>query len=102
MDERITIQIIGAPVACADGVKETWREMAGWLAGQVRARYGTAVTTTYHDLFDPDCPPLPPDTQLPLVLVDGQVLSSGGKLSMPTIRRHLDALGVQPHPAAAP
>lgn len=102
MTNLTTIQIIGAPVACADGVKETWREMAGWLAGQVRARYGTAVTTTYYDLFDPDCPTLPPDAQLPLVLVNGQLLSSGGKLSMPAIRRHLDALGVAPRLTAAP
>jgi hypothetical protein len=57
----------------------------------------TAVSTTYYDLFDPNCSPLPPDVQLPLVLVNGDVLSSGGKLSMPAIRRHLDALGVQPH-----
>lgn len=97
MNAPTMIHIIGAPVACADGVKETWREMAGWLAGQVRARYGTAVTTTYYDLFDPDCPPLPPGTELPLVLVNGEVLSSGGKLSMPAIRRHLDGLGVQPN-----
>lgn len=97
MKTTITVQIIGAPVACADGVKETWRELAGWLAGQVRARYGTAVTTTYYDLFDPNCPPLPPDAELPLVLVNGDVLSSGGKLSMPAIRRHLDALGVKPN-----
>ena len=98
MNQLTTIHIIGAPVACADGVKDTWREMAGWLAGKLRARYGTAVSITYYDLFDPDCPPLPPDTQLPLVLVNGELLTSGGKLSMPVIRRHLDALGVQPEP----
>jgi hypothetical protein len=91
------IQIIGAPVVCADEVKDTWRDLAGWIGGKLRARYGTAVTTTYYDLFDPNCPLLPPDAQLPLVLVNGQILSSGGKLSMPVIRRHLDALGVQPN-----
>ena len=97
MSEPASIQIIGAPVACADGVKDTWRDLAGWMGGKLRARYGTAVTIAYYDLFDPNCPTLPPDTQLPLVLVNGQVLTSGGKLSMPTIRHHLDALGVQPH-----
>ncbi len=90
------IQIIGAPVVCAGEVKDTWRDLAKWIAGKLRMRYGTAVTTTYYDLFDPNCPPLPPDIQLPLVLVNGQVFSSGGKLSMPAIRRHLNALGVQP------
>jgi hypothetical protein len=38
--------------------------------------------------------------QLPLVLVNGQVLSSGGKISVPAIQRHLEALGLAPiHPA---
>ena len=90
------IQIVGAPVVCADGVKDTWRDLADWLAGKLQARYGTAVSVTYYDLFDPGCPTLPPDTQLPIVLVNDDVLSSGGKLSMPTIRRHLESLGVYP------
>jgi len=97
MNEPTTIHIIGAPVACAEGVKETWRDLAGWLAGKLKARYGTAVTTTYYDLFDPNCPLLSSDAQLPLVLVNGELVSSGGKLSIPAIRRHLDTLGVQPH-----
>ena len=93
MSNPTTIQIIGTPVACTDGVKDTWRDLAGWIAGKLQRQYGTAVTVTYYDLFDPDCPALPPDAQLPLVLVDGIVLTSGGKLSLPAIRRHLDALG---------
>lgn len=97
MSEPAIIQIIGSPVACADGVKDTWRDLAGWIGGKLRARYGTAVTTIYYDLFDPNCPLLPPDAQLPLVLVDGELVSSGGKLSMPVIRHQLDALGVQPN-----
>jgi hypothetical protein len=24
----LTVQIVGAPVACAEGVKETWRDVA--------------------------------------------------------------------------
>jgi disulfide oxidoreductase YuzD len=88
MNEPITIHIIGAPVACAEGVKETWRELAGWIGEKLRTRYGTAVSFAYFDLFDPNCPPLPPDAQLPLVLVNGDVLSSGGKLSMPAIHRY--------------
>lgn len=96
MSNPTIIQIIGAPVACADGVKDTWRDLAGWLGGQLQRRYGTAVSVTYYDLFDPNCPPLPPEAQLPLVLVNGEIISSGGKLSMPAIRRHLDALGISP------
>lgn len=93
---RVTakIEIIGTPVACTEGVKETWRELAQWAGDQLHRRYGPAVDLVYYDLFDPDCPPLPQGAQLPLVLIDGEVLSSGGKISMPAIRKRLEALGV--------
>lgn len=96
MNEPVRIQIVGAPVACAEGVKETWRDMGRYIATRLRERYGTMIEVIYHDLFDPACPPLPADAQLPLVLVDGVILTSGGKLSMPAIRRHLESLGVEP------
>jgi hypothetical protein len=92
--EPIIIHIIGAPVACAEGVKDTWREVAGMAAGQLGNRFGTAVSVHYFDLFDPDCPPIPQGAQLPLVLVNGQILTSGGKISVPTIRRHLESKGL--------
>lgn len=95
MTETVVIQIVGAPVACAAGVQETWRDLAQWIGGQLEGRYGPAVSVTYYDLFQPDCPPLPAGTQLPLVLVNGDVLSSGGKLSMPAIRKRLEALGIE-------
>lgn len=91
-----SVQIIGAPVACAEGMKETWREVAAWAAGQLTARFGPSVQVQYFDLFDPACPPLPAGAQLPLVLVDGQVVTNGGKVSMPAIRRRLEALGLRP------
>ena len=90
------VQIVGAPVACSTGVRETWREIAGWAAGQMYARFGEQVRVEYFDLFDPDCPLLPPEAQLPLVLVNREVLSSGGKISVPAIRRRLEALGLRP------
>lgn len=93
MSARHVVQIIGAPVACAEGVKETWRDVAAWAAGQLAARFGSAVRVDYLDLFDPACPPLADGAQLPLVLVNGQVVSSGGKVSVPAIRRHLEGLG---------
>ena len=91
-----SVSIVGAPVACADGVKETWRDLAGWFAGQLRTRYGEQVQVTYYDLFDSACPPLPPGAQLPVVLLNGQVITNGGKLSMPAIRTHLEAMGLRP------
>ena len=95
MTTPIIVQIVGAPIACADGVKDTWRETALWAANQLKARFGDSIQVEYFDLFDPACPPLPPDAQLPLVVVDAEVLSSGGKISVPAIRRRLEAIGLQ-------
>lgn len=94
MSAYIVVQIIGAPIACSDGVKDSWREVAGWASGQLKARFGDAVSVEYYDLFDAGCPTIPRDMQLPLVLVNGQMLSSGGKISVPLIRKQIDALRV--------
>lgn len=96
MSEACLVQIIGAPIACAEGVKDGWRETANWAARQLRQRFGEAVRLEYYDLFDPNCPSLPPDALLPLVLVNGEVVSSGGKISMPVIRRRLETLLPEP------
>jgi hypothetical protein len=90
------IEIVGTPVACVTGVQETWRDIAAWVGRQLTGRFGAAVTVTYYDLFDPTAPTLPPEAQLPLVLVNGEVLSSGGKISVPAIRQRLEALGLAP------
>ena len=36
MSKPILVKIVGAPVACKDGIKESWREVAGWAAGQLQ------------------------------------------------------------------
>jgi disulfide oxidoreductase YuzD len=95
MRAEIIVQIIGAPIACKEGVKDTWRETAAWAGGQLRQRFGEAVQVQYFDLFDPTCPPIPTGAQLPLVLVNGEVISSGGKISIPSIRKYLEASGVK-------
>ena len=92
MTERILVQIIAAPIACKEGVKDTWREVAEWASGQLHQRFGEGVEVRYFDLFDPACPPLPTGAQLPVVLVDAEVLSSGGKISMPKIRCKIEAI----------
>ena len=91
MAAPIVVQIVGAPIACAQGVQDSWRETAAWAAGQLRTRYGESVRVDYFDLFDPDVPPLPPQAQLPVIIVNGLVVGSGGKISMPAIRRQIDA-----------
>jgi hypothetical protein len=95
MVTAVRVAIVGAPVSCGAEVKDTWRELSEWIAGQLRRRYGDSVRVEYHDLFDPDCPPLPPNSRLPLVMVNGEVLSSGGKLSLPLIRRAVEVLGAR-------
>jgi hypothetical protein len=95
MSAPAQVIIIGAPMACQEGVKDTWREVTSWAAGQLTGRFGQAVQVDYFDLFDPACPPLPPDMQLPVVMVDGVVISNGGKISVPAIRKYLEASGIK-------
>jgi hypothetical protein len=93
MNATALVQIIGVPVACREGVKESWRDAAQWVGSQLAHRFGDAVRVQYFDLFDPGCPSFPPGSQLPVVLVNGEVVSSGGRISVPLIRRRLESLG---------
>ena len=92
MSAPVRVQIIGAPIACKDGVKDSWREVAKWAADQLKGHFGEAVGVRYFDLFDADCPPMPTGAQLPLIIVEGEVLSSGGKISIPAIRRKIESI----------
>ena len=102
MTQRIQVEIIGAPIACADGTKDTWREVAAWAAGQLTARFGEVVQVDYYDLFDLGAPPVSPGARLPLVLVGGEVVSEGGKISIPAIRRRLESVLASGEPQSAP
>ena len=92
MSEPIRVQIIGAPIACKEGVKDTWREVAELAEGQLRQHFGEGVTVQYFDLIDLACPTLPPGAKLPIVLVNSEVLLSGGKISVPIIRRKIESI----------
>ena len=92
MTESILVQIIGAPIACKDGIKDSWREVALWAEGLLTERFEDAVQVEYYNLFDSKCPPMPSGAQLPIVLVNGQTVISGGKISIPVIRRKIQAL----------
>lgn len=92
MSDVLLVQIVGAPVACPEGTKDSWREVSDWVSGQLRARFGDRVQVKYYNLFDVDCPPMPTEAQLPLVLIEGEVVSSGGKISMSLLRKKLEAL----------
>ena len=92
MNEPILVQIIGTPMACKEGIKDTWREVAEWASGQLRQHFGEGVQVQYFDLIDPACPFIPSGMQLPVVMVNEEVLSSGGKISVPVIRRKIVTL----------
>lgn len=92
MSNSVLVQIIGAPIACKDGVKDSWQEVARWAEDQLRARFGEAVQVKYYDLFDVDRPPMPAEAQLPVVLVNGEATINGGKISIPAIRRKIESL----------
>ena len=93
MTMKVLVQIIGAKIACADGLKDSWREVAGWIARKLKARFGEAVQVHYYDLFDADCPSLPCGAQLPVVMVAGEIISTGGKISIPLLNKQIEGLG---------
>ena len=92
MSKPVFVEIVGAPIACGEGVKDSWREVSAWAAGQLKTYFGDAVQVKYYDLFDADCPPVPTGSQLPVVLVNNETVISGGKISIPMIRRKITAI----------
>jgi hypothetical protein len=92
MTKSVLVQIVGAPIACKDGVKDSWRGVSVWVAGQLQTRFGEIVQVQYYDLFDEDCPLMPENVQLPLVLIEGAVISNGDKISMPLIRQIIEKI----------
>lgn len=96
MKTPASVEIVGTPVACEAGLLDTWRELAEWTEDQLKARFGDNVLVQYYDLFDAGCPAIPPQAQIPLVFVNGEVLISGGKISIPMIRKRLQELGYEP------
>jgi hypothetical protein len=92
MSCQILVQIIGAQIACAEGLKDSWRELADYARRHLETRFNGSCQVEYFDLFDPGCPQMPADAQLPYVMVAGEKFSSGGKLNIPTIGKRVAEL----------
>ena len=92
MSKPVLVQIVGAPIACEEGVKDSWRDLSTWAAGQLKRQFGDDVQVRSYDLFDPDCPSIPAGSQLPLVLVDNEPVISGGKISIPIVRSKISTI----------
>ena len=88
--EKVSIQVIGSPIACSEGIRDDWRDITKWMASKLEAMYGDRVVVEYFDLFDGNCPAIPADAKLPLIKIDGQILTMGEKISIPRIRQYIE------------
>jgi len=103
VDHQIAVRIFGVSTACATGVTDAWRQAASWARTQLTGRFGQQVSVEYYDLFSPEMDRFPEvmavvsagQGQVPLVFVDEELLSSGGKISVTDIRRRLESLGLE-------
>jgi hypothetical protein len=86
----IKVQIIGAQIACSTGLKDSWRELAAFVKGQLSVHFPNKVEVEYFDLFDERCPSFPKDAQIPVVLIDGELFSNGGKIAIPRLTKYLE------------
>jgi hypothetical protein len=91
---EVSIHITGSLIGCSEGIRDDWRDLSQWIASKMTALYGDRVVVKYHDIFDPDCPSLPPDAKLPVVIINEEVLSIGGKISMTLIRKKIESFGI--------
>ena len=102
MGHPIPVRIFGVPTACPTDVTHAWQDAANWAREQLMTRFGDQVSVEYYDLFSPEMGRFPEvlalvkagDGAVPLVFVGDELLSAGGKVSVPAIRRRLEALGL--------
>ena len=99
MNDSVVVRIFGVPMACSKGVVDAWRNVANQASGQLARRFGDRVTVEYYDLMSADMDRFPEvlakvsaGAQVPLVIVGDDLLSSGGKVSVPAIAKHLSSL----------
>jgi disulfide oxidoreductase YuzD len=96
----VVVRIYGAPTACSTGVTDAWRDVATLMGRQWKERFGDLVDFEYVDLFGPEASRFPhvlarvsqDNLTLPLVYIDDEMFSSGGKLNGPAIRRRIEVL----------
>jgi len=104
MEQRVTVRIFGTLTACREGTVDAWRDTTAFARHALSKRFGDQVAVEYYDLFSPEMDRFPQVVALvaagqghvPLIFVDGELLSSGGKVSVPDIRRRLEAIGLKP------
>jgi len=96
----IVVRIFGTLTACATGVTDGWRDTATMIGKQLRERFDGQVVVEYFDLFGPEMDRFPDvlaavsqqGLMLPLVYINDELFSSGGKINGPAIRRRIEVL----------
>ena len=96
----VVVRIFGTLAACSTGVTDGWRDTATMIGGQLRERFGDQIVLEYFDLFGAEMDRFPAvlaavsqdGLTLPLVYVNDELFSSGGKINGPAIRRRIEVL----------
>lgn len=91
---KVQLEIIGSLIACSEGVRDDWRQIAHWLSEKMTTQYGSQVEVRYYDLFEEPKPELPENAKLPVVMINRKVISQGDKISIPKIRNELHKMGL--------
>lgn len=103
---RHTVTILAPPMPeCAPG-KQTWVDVADAAARHLRTRFGEAVVVDFVEMFSSEAfarlelmsAVEDNSLALPVVFVDGDVLSSGGRIDFGLICRDLDRRGAKRMP----
>jgi len=96
----VVVRIFGTLAACSTGVTDGWRDTAMMIGRQLVGRFGDQVVVEYFDLFGPEMDSFPAvltavsrdGLTLPLVYINDELFSSGGKINGPAIRRRIQTL----------
>lgn len=96
------VRVFGIPAAPGCPSDQTWEAVTRRVGALLAARFGPQVQAEYVDLFGPAMRRFPDIVALvaggtvspPVVTVNGTVVPAAGKVSVPAIRRALEALGI--------
>ena len=93
------VLIVGLPSAATCPPEKTWRAAACFVAQRLHSRFGARIDVVYVDLFSREMADHP-DVEAriaadglmpPVVVVDGAISFSGGKLNVSAIERAVAA-----------
>jgi disulfide oxidoreductase YuzD len=99
---KATVKIFGVPVAgCKPG--KTWQDTANFAKNWLSSRFGEQVKVEYIEFLPPKWKEFPQiidlinkgKAKIPIIVVNDEVLSTGGKVNISQIERHLLDIGLK-------